>query len=84
MLGKSPRPTSLPLPLLADFQPGDFESLMRSSTLRRGAMYTYWERYKLLRKIYPHHLRISSLRNAHKFRNVCNWQQMELYDKGDT
>lgn len=41
--------------------------------------YTYTERYKLLRKIYPHHLKLSCLINAHSMRNEVDWDHLN-YD----
>lgn len=36
---------------------------------------SYWERYRLLRSRYPHHMRLSCLLNASEFRHI-NWDRL--------
>lgn len=37
---------------------------------------SYWERYRILRRNYPHHMRLSCLMNARELRQQINWDRL--------
>lgn len=36
---------------------------------------SYWDRYKMLRRTYPHHMRLSCLLNASQLRHI-DWDRL--------